>query len=90
MNSPIIMPGLPTLSESQQACVDLLRESLEQAEAGNIYTIGIIACMETGYASVMAGSRASDLNFGCDSLKRKILDAVEGGNVKRPSIVRPK
>jgi hypothetical protein len=85
--TPIIL-GLPKLSESQQACVDLLRESLEQAESGNIHTIGIIVCMKTGYATVMAGTQAGDLNLGCDSLKNKILAAIEGGNVKRSSIVR--
>jgi hypothetical protein len=87
MTESIIL-GLPKLSESQQACVDVLREAVEQAESGNVYSVGIIVCMKTGYATVMAGSGAADLNLGCDSLKRKILDAIEGGNVKRSKIER--
>ena len=87
-NKPILL-GLPSLSESQQACVDLLRETLNEAEAGNIHTIGIVVCMKTGYATVMAGAAAGDLNLGCDSLKNKIRCAVEeDGNVKRPKIER--
>lgn len=66
------------LTESQQACVDLLEETLQEARAGLIETIGIVACMKSGYASVMAGSNAASLNLACDSMKKKILDAVEG------------
>lgn len=68
------------LTESQIAVVDLLKEALAQALEGNITTVGIIACMENGFATVMAGSRAGDLNLGCDALKRKILDAVENSD----------
>jgi len=90
MNKPIVFGVDPILSESQLACVDLLKETLREAEAGSIHTIGIIVCMEKGYAHVMAGHRASDLNMGCDSLKAAILGAVEGGNVKKSGIVRMK
>ena len=76
---------LKPLSEAQQACVDLLEETLIEAKKGAIETIGIIACLKSGYASVMAGSNASSLNLGCDSMKKKILDAVEG---PRSSIIR--
>lgn len=81
MASPIILSAKP-LSEAQRACVDLLEEALGEARAGVIYSIGIIACMKTGYATVVAGPHAADLNLGCDSLKKKILAAVEEGNRK--------
>jgi hypothetical protein len=71
------------LTEAQTACVDLLKEALAEALQGNITSIAIIACMTSGYASVMAGTQAGDLNLGCDSLKRKILDEIEGGNIAR-------
>lgn len=82
MASPIILSAKP-LSEAQQACVDLLEEALQQANGGHIYSVGIIVCMKTGYATVMAGPHAADLNLGCDSLKKKILEAVEEGNRKQ-------
>lgn len=85
-NAAPFLAKLP-LTEGQQACVDLLRESLAEAERGNISTIGIIACMKTGYATVMAGTQAADLNMGCDSMKRKILDAVEN-NKPRSNLLR--
>ncbi len=83
---PIIGNAPAVLTEAQQACVDLLVEALAEAESGSITSIGIVACMKSGYASVMAGTQAADLNMGCDSLKKKILDAVEDdGNRKKPS-----
>lgn len=79
--SRIIMP----LTEDQQAVVHLLEESLKEARLGHINSIAIIVCMTTGYAHVMAGRQAADLNMGCDSLKRKILGAVEDdSNRKQP------
>ena len=87
MNKPIILPHSP-LSEAQLACVDLLSEALEEARAGNIHTVGIVVCMKTGYATVMAGTQAADLNLGCDSLKQKILDAVE--HSQKTKIMRAK
>ena len=83
MASPLIMK--PALTESQQACADLLREALREAEDGNVNSIGIICCMGEGYASTMAGTQAAALNLACDSLKRKILDAVENANDPKPS-----
>lgn len=65
------------LTQDQVAVIDLLKEALAQALAGNVTSIGIVACMAKGYATVMAGRQASDLNMGCDSLKKKILDRVE-------------
>ena len=54
MASSIIFSSAKPLSEAQQACVDLLEEALEEARAGAIYSVGIVVCMKTGYATVMA------------------------------------
>ncbi len=67
----------PPLTEDQKAVVEVAKETLAQALEGSITSIGVVACMGTGYATVMAGRQAADLSLGCDSLKRKILDAVE-------------
>lgn len=82
MTSPILMPV--ALTESQQACVELLTEALAEAKRGNINTVGIVVCMQAGFATVVAGHQAADLNLGCDDLKRKVLDAVTTGNVAKP------
>jgi hypothetical protein len=68
------------LTEDQVACVDALQEALAEAMDGNVDTVGIAVCMKSGYGTVMAGSRAGDLNLACDSLKKKILDAVENSD----------
>ena len=82
MTKQILLSSMP-LTEAQLACVDLLSEALEQARAGQITSIGIIVCMKGGYASVMAGTQAADLNLGCDDLKDKILDATSRSKRKR-------
>lgn len=69
------------LSQAAQACVDMLEETLEQARKGDIETMAIVCCFKTGYASAMTGSNAVQLNLACDSLKRKILNAVETGGI---------
>ena len=77
--STIIQPNSfkKPLSEDQIAVVDVLKEALAQALEGHITSVGIVACMKTGYATEVAGRQAADLNLGCDSLKRRILDATE-------------
>jgi hypothetical protein len=70
------------LTENQQECVDKLREVLEEAERGNINTIGIVCCMKTGFGATMAGTDAAQLNLGLDSLKAAILDRID-----RPRII---
>jgi hypothetical protein len=76
--------GAP-VSEDQSAIIDLLKETLAQALEGNIKTVGVVACLEGGFATVMAGRQAADLNLGCDELKRKILLAVTEGTEERQS-----
>ena len=67
------------LSAAQLDCVEKLKEAVVQAEKGNVYAIGLVACMKTGYATVVGGTSAAELNLGLDSLKRSILDGVERG-----------
>ena len=64
------------LSPDQMAVVDLLKEALAQALEGSITTVGVIACMKSGYAHVMAGRQAADLYMACGSMQREILDRV--------------
>lgn len=79
--------------EDQAAIIDLLKEALAQALEGNIKTVGIVACMEGGFATVMAGRQAADLNLACDDLKYKIHAAVTRGSderqTRRSSILYP-
>lgn len=81
-NAPIITR--PKLNDSQVAAIDLLKEALAEALEGRVYGAGIVLCMDGGWATVMCGNRPGDLNLGCDDLKRKIIDAVTGGNVAKP------
>jgi len=82
------------LTEDQIQIVDILKETLAQALEGNFTTIGIVVCMEKGFASVMTGRQAADLNLACDDLKYKIHAAVTEGTAERQtrqsSILRPK
>lgn len=77
----------PILASEQQkdqvAVVDLLKEALAQALEGSITSIGIIVCMKNGYAHVVAGRQAADLNLGCDSLKAEILRRTEAEGARR-------
>lgn len=92
MNS-IIMPSNVVLDESQQACVELLTDALEEATKGRISSVAIVVCMDQGIATVMAGKNGGALNIGCDDLKRKIHAAMfEDGNMakRRSSVIRVK
>ena len=88
-----IIGGKPAFTEDQIAIIDLVKETLAQALEGNIKTIGIVACMEDGFASVMSGRQAADLNLACDDLKYKIHAAVTSGTAekvtRRSSILKP-
>lgn len=78
------------LTEDQKAVIEICKETLAQALEGNISSIAIVACMKSGYATVMAGRQAADLNMGADSLKAKILNAVESaGEARMSSLHKP-
>jgi hypothetical protein len=76
-NTPL--PLSTDFTVEQMACIDLIKETLAQALEGNISSIGIVACMPGGYASVMAGSRPGDLSLGCFDLQLKIREATQEG-----------
>jgi len=77
----------PILSSEDQkdqvAIVDMIKETLAQALEGKITSVAIIACMRGGYAHVMAGRQAADLNLGCDSVKAEILRRTENEGMRR-------
>jgi len=79
--------------EDQTDIINLLKEALAQALEGKIKTLGVIACLEEGFATVMAGRNASALNLGCDQLKYRILTKVTEGTEerlsRRSSILKP-
>lgn len=78
LNMPLpIIGAKPKLTEDQKAVIEIAKETLAQALEGNISSIGVIACMKSGYATVMAGRQAADLHMGAASLQKKIIDAVE-------------
>ena len=77
MTKSILLPNTVNLTDAQADCVEKLEEALEQARDGNVNSVGIVLCMRKGYASVVGGTDAAELNLGLDSLKRKILDSIE-------------
>lgn len=84
MTSPIIIPKgyVDPLNDQQQDCLDKLNEVVEQAERGNVYTVGIVVCLKDGFATTIGGTDAASLNLGCDALKARILERVTDGGVK--------
>ncbi len=89
-----IIGAKPALNEEQVAIVDLLKEALAQALEGKFTTVGIVVCMEEGFATVMSGRDAGSLNLACDDLKYKIHSAVTEGTQERltrrgPTILKP-
>jgi hypothetical protein len=92
MTSPII-GAKKQMTEAQVDIVDLLKEALAQALEGRIRTVGILLCLESGFASVMAGSDAGSLNLAADDLKYKIHAAITQGTQerlsRRSSILKP-
>jgi hypothetical protein len=70
------------LSFHQQECVNVLREALDEAEAGRVDGVAIVLCMPGGWAPLFGGTRPGDLNLGLDCLKRDILDNVTGATKK--------
>ena len=72
-----IIGAKPKMTQDQLAVIEICKETLAQALEGEITTIGVVACMKNGYATVLAGRQASDLYMGCGSLQSKILGKVE-------------
>ena len=77
MSKSILLPNSVKLTEVQEDCVEKLEEALDEARRGNVTAVAIVLSMRKGYAAVIGGTEAAELNLGLDSLKRKILDGVE-------------
>lgn len=88
MNKPaVILLNPSSLSDDQKACVEVLRQAYELALEGKISSIGVVACMKGGYAAVMGGTGAADLNLGLDDLKDQILSGVREAARRRSGII---
>ena len=92
------------MTDASDACVALLEQVLADAKAGNITTVGVIACGPSDFGAQIAGPDARSVNLGLDVLKGKILSAVtqpavdmrpnimnpRGGGAAKPHILRPR
>lgn len=78
------------LNPSSQACVALLEQVLADAKAGNIMTVGIVACGPADFGANIAGPNAQAVYMGCGVLQAKIVSAVtQPAPDMRPTILRP-
>lgn len=78
----------PAITAGGYACIELLKQTLADAEEGRITTVGIIACGPADFGSAHAGSDAARLNMGLDVLKRTILEKVAPPAPRGPTILR--
>jgi hypothetical protein len=63
----------------QAAIITFLEQLMVGAKAGQITSIGVVMVGgPSTYFSHFIGTNAAELNIGIDSLKHKLLDAVEG------------
>lgn len=77
MAKKLILPNSVPLTSAQQACVDLLEETLEAAQAGMLNGLGIVAGMTNGgFGTAITGTNAAGMNLALDVLKAKVLNAV--------------
>lgn len=82
--------GGEVLNPSSQACVALLEQVLADAKAGNIMTVGIVACGPADFGAQIAGPNAQAVYMGCGVLQAKIVSAVtQPAPDMRPTILRP-
>lgn len=78
------------LNESTQACIELLEQVLSDARAGNITTVGVVACGSSDFGAQIAGPDARSVYLGCGVLQTKIVAALTQPAVDmRPNIMRP-
>lgn len=80
-----------SLNESSLACIALLEQVLSDAKAGNITTVGVIACGPGDFGAQIAGPDARSVYMGCGVLQDKVIRAVTQPAVDMtPNIMRPK
>ena len=64
------------LNPASLACIELLMKVLEDAKAGNVTSVAIVACGPSDFGANMAGPNAPAMNMGLDVLKAKIIANV--------------
>lgn len=78
------------MNDSSEACISLLEQILADAKAGNITTVGVVACGPGDFGAQIAGPDARSVYLGCGVLQNKIITAVTQPAVDmRPNIMRP-
>jgi hypothetical protein len=78
------------LNPATLACIELLEHVLADAKAGNVLTVGIIACGPSDFGANIAGPNAQAVYMGCGVLQAKIVAAVtQPAPDMRPTILRP-
>jgi hypothetical protein len=73
-------------NDASDACVQLLEQVLADAKAGNITTVGVVACGPADFGAQIAGPDARSVYMGCGVLQDKIVKAV----TQPAPIMRPK
>ena len=64
------------LNPASLACIELLMKVLDDAKAGNVTSVAIVACGPADFGANMAGPNAPAMNMGLDVLKAKIISGV--------------
>lgn len=66
----------PALSQASLACIELLSKVLDDAQAGRVTSVAVVACGPIDFGANMAGPNAPAMNMGLDVLKAKIISGV--------------
>lgn len=66
------------MSAAQKECITLLKDMLENAEKGEIWSLVVVACGPNDFGSAMAGSDAPRMLLGLEVAKISIMDRVTG------------
>jgi hypothetical protein len=83
------------LDAGSLACISLLTQVLDDAKAGNVTSVAVVACGKSDFGANIAGPNAPALNLGIDVLKAKIIASVtqpapnDGARILRPNGAGP-
>jgi hypothetical protein len=66
------------LRPDQKECIELLRNLLQSAERGDVWSCVVVACGPGDFGIAIAGTDAPRLNLGLDAAKQTILERVTG------------
>lgn len=80
--------GAPALSPAQQDCIDVLKNALASAEAGDVTALVVVAVGPSDFGVAFAGSDAPRMNLGLDAAKQTILQRTTGGGGQHSVIHR--